>query len=58
MYQGKNARVYVRKNSDEVALANLVNEIIQNKTVLDIGYATLQREPCVVEYVAFVTVEE
>jgi hypothetical protein len=42
---------------DKVALLRAVNEIINTREVLDIQYVTLQKEPCVVEYTAIITVK-
>jgi len=58
MYKEQLARVSSISNMDRIALVQAVNEIITDNNVLDITYATLQKEPNVYEYVAFITVKE
>jgi hypothetical protein len=57
MYKGQQVMVSSISNMDKVALLRAVNEIINTREVLDIQYVTLQKEPCVVEYTAIITVK-
>jgi hypothetical protein len=57
MYKGQQVIVSAISNMDKVALLRAVNEIISKMEVLDISYVTVQIEPCVVEYIAIITVK-
>jgi hypothetical protein len=57
MYKGQQVTVSAISNMDKVALLRAVNEIISNMEVIDITYVTVQKEPCVVEYTAILTVK-
>lgn len=57
MYKGQQVTVSAISNYDKNALLKAVNEVIFNREVIDIQYVTLQKEPCVVEYTAIITVK-
>lgn len=57
MYKGQKVIVSAISNMDKVALLKVVNEIISKLEVVDITYVTVQKEPCVVEYTAIITVK-
>jgi hypothetical protein len=57
MYKGQNVIVTAISNMDKVALLRAVNGVINTREVLDIQYVALQKEPCVYEYTAFITVK-
>jgi len=57
MYKGQKVTVSAISNMDKVALLRAVNEIISNMEVIDVAYVTVQKEPCVVEYTAIITVK-
>lgn len=57
MYKGQKVIVSAISNWDKIALLRAVNEIIFKLEVVDITYVTVQKEPCVVEYTAIITVK-
>jgi len=57
MYKGQKVIVSAISNMDKVALLRAVNEIISKMEVIDVQYVTVQKEPCVVEYTAIITVK-
>jgi hypothetical protein len=57
MYQGQQVIVSAISNADKVALLRAVNEVISKMEVIDVQYVTVQKEPCVVEYTAIITVK-
>jgi len=57
MYQGQKVIVSAISNMDKVALLRAVNEVIAKMEVIDVQYVTVQKEPCVVEYTAIITVK-
>jgi len=57
MYKGQTVIVSAISNMDKVALLRAVNEVIAKMEVIDVQYVTVQKEPCVVEYTAIITVK-